>query len=101
MVAAHRTIGIAAKLQFTKAHVQGIVKQKPAFQGVALTENDLHGLRCLYDTDQSGKNAQHSAFSAARHETRGRRFGVKAPVARTIFIREDRSLSFEAKDGTI
>ncbi len=101
MIAAHRAFRIAAQFQLAEAHSQSVVKQQAADQRFAQAQDQLHGFGCLDQSDRARQDAQHAAFGAARNQTRGRRFGIKAPVARPTRVGEDRRLPLETENRAV
>ena len=53
------------------------------------------------DADDPGQHAEHAALGAARHQSRRRRLGIEAAVARAVLGREHRRLPLEAEDASV
>src|SRR4051812_34277434 len=85
MGSAHRAIRILSELQLTEAHPQGIDNEKAADQRVTRAKNELDCLGRLNDTDNPWQDAEDAPFRTARHEARRRWFGIKTPIAWTVF----------------
>src|SRR5579864_1250475 len=101
MRAAHRAVGVLAKLQFTELHAQGIHQQQAANERFADPKDQFDHFRRLHHANKSGKNSQNSAFGARGNQSRRWRFGIEAAVARSIFGGEDARLPLEAENRTI
>ena len=82
ILAAHRAIRILAQLQFAELHAQRVEQQQTADEAVARAENQLDRFHRLDRADDSRQHAKHAAFGARRHQSRRRRFGIQAAVAR-------------------
>ena len=101
MLAAHRAIRILSQLQFAEFHAERIEEQQAADEAVACAENQLDRFHRLNGADDAGQHAEHSAFGARRNESRRRRFGIEAAVARAIGHAEHGDLSLEAEDRSV
>src|SRR2546425_451830 len=55
----------------------------------------------LPHVDDARQHAEHAAFGAARDESRRRRLGIQAAIARTVLGREYRRLAFETEDAAV
>ncbi len=101
MDAARRTVGVLAQPDFPEAHPKRVVDQETTDERFADPEDQLQGLGGLDGADHARQNTEHAAFSAARHQTGGRRLGVQTAVARTVLRREDGRLPLEAEDAAV
>jgi hypothetical protein len=98
---ADRAIGILAQLEFAELHAQRVDQQQASDQRLAFAENQLDHFGGLHHADQPGQNAQHSALGAGRNQSRRRRLGIQAAIARAIFGGEDAGLAFEAENRSV
>src|SRR5438132_5490078 len=101
LIAAHRALRVAANLEFLEGHLQCIVQQQPAYEGRAVAEQEFDRLGRLDAPNQSGENAQYSAFGTTRHLARRRRLGIKAAIAWPLGWMEYRCLAVETKNAAI
>src|SRR5579862_7344893 len=101
MGAADRAIGIFAQLEFAEFHAESVNQQEATDERIADAQNQLDDFRGLHDADQTGKNAEHSAFGAGGNESRRWRLGIEATIAGAVFGGEDAGLAFEAEDRAI
>src|SRR5215217_92194 len=101
VLAADGAVGVLAELHLAEAHAQGVVEQKPSDERLADPEYELDGLGGLDGSDGTGEDAEHPALRAARYESRGRRLGIQAAIARAFLGVEHARLALEAEDGAV
>src|SRR6266849_2116649 len=101
VIAANGALGILAQFQFAESHAKSVVQQEAADQWLADSEDELHSLGSLNQSDGAGENSEHPAFGATRHQAGRRRLGVEASIARSSLIGEDGSLPLEPEDGSV
>ena len=102
VVAAQRTLWIAAQLDFAELHLERIENQQSADERIALAQRKLDDLRGLDASDDSGQHTQYAALGAAGHHARRWRLGVEAAVARaTEAWREHARLAVEPEDRAV
>src|SRR6185503_10443106 len=101
IIAAHRTIGILAQLQFTEAHAPRVEEQQPVHHDVRCTENNLDRFVRLNRADDSGQHSQHTTFGTRWNQARRRRLRIEAAVAGPAFGPEHARLSFKTKDRAV
>src|SRR3984957_3102970 len=101
MLAAHRAIRILAQLQFAELHSERIEQKQATNETVAFSKNQLDRFHRLNRSDDSWQDTENTAFRARRNESRRRRFGIKAAVARPVGHAEHGDLSLEAEDRSV
>src|SRR5437773_2897119 len=101
MSAAHRAVGILAKLQFPEPHAQRIENQKTADERFADSDDQLDRFSGLNRTDDAWQHAEHAPLRAARHESGRRWFGIQAAIAWAVLGREYGGLPFETEDAAV
>ena len=89
-------VRVLLQLDGIERHIQGVIEQKPPNQAGTDPQQQLDGFGGLDRADRPGQDAQHTAFSARRYQTRRRRLGEQAAVTRAFFGIKDTGLAFEA-----
>ena len=99
---ANRTAWIFTNLELAEFHLQRVKVDQPTDERFTDSHDELDGLDRLHDTDDSGQNSQHAAFSAARHHSWRWWLGVEATVARTTKMGgKNRALTIKSEDRAI
>src|SRR5206468_8093955 len=101
MLAAHRALRIAPKLDLAEAHAEGVVGQEPADQRLADAKQHLDGLGRLHHSDHAWEHAQDAGLASGGHEARRRRSRIEAAVAGALSGREDRGHALELEDRAV
>src|SRR5215211_7126725 len=101
VLAADGAVWVLAELHLTEAHAEGVVEEETPDEGLAYTQDQLDGLGSLDGPDGARQNTQNPAFGAARDESRRRRLGVEAAVARAFLRPEDARLALKAEDRAV
>src|SRR3712207_5802536 len=100
VLAADRAVRVLAQLHLAEAHAEGVVEQEASDQGLPDPEYELDGLGGLDRAYSARQYPEHPALGAARDEAGGRRLGVEAAVARSLFGVEHARLALEAENRT-
>ena len=101
MRAAHGAVRVLAQLELAESHSQCVKQEQATNEIVPTAENELDCFHRLDRANDSGQNAEHSAFRAGRHESRWRRFGIEAAVARPVGHAENADLPFEPENRAV
>src|SRR6185369_12089338 len=101
LLAANGALRILPQLELTELHGPGVKQQQTIDQQILSAENDLDRFVCLNRADDPRQYAEHTTFSARRHESRRRRLRVQAAITRALLGPEDARLSFKAKDRAV
>src|SRR5207244_11462212 len=91
------TFRVLAELQLAEFHLERVEHKQPANQRVLFPEQQLECLDRLDRADDSREDAEHAALGTGRYESRRRRLGLQAPVARSFPRVEDAGLYPEAE----
>src|SRR3954462_5911760 len=101
MLAAYRTIRIAAQLDLVELRRERIEEQQASDERLADAERELQCLVRLQGADDPRQDAEDAALRARRRELGWRRRGEETAVARAFAGLEHGDLSFEAVDRTV
>jgi len=101
MAATHRAVRILAEFELAKLHGESVKKNQPAFERIALADDELDGFEGLERANDARKHTEDATFGA-RGDQAGRGWlGIEAAVARAIGHAENGDLTFEAEDGAV
>src|SRR3989441_5237652 len=101
MLTAYGAVRVLLQLELPELELERVEQHQTADERVPGTEDQLDGLQRLDGADDPGKHAEHAALGARRHESRRRRFGVQAAVARALCGVEHRRLPLEAENRAV
>src|SRR5256884_3175021 len=98
---AHRTIRILAELELAELHAESVKQKQAPHEIVPAAEDQLDRFHRLNGANDSGQNAEHSAFCAGRHKSWRRRFRIEAAIAWPIRHAKHGGLSFKPENRAI
>src|SRR5260370_16919259 len=90
-----------AELELAELHSKSVKQQQASHEMIPSAEDQLDCFHRLDGADDSGQNAEDSAFRARRHKPGRRRFRIEAAITRAIGHAEHGGLPLKPENRTV